>query len=168
MVEENAERGVQSVFIYVREAHPGEHYPAHSSFEQKMQHARDFRERVGVTRPILVDDLAGTTHRAFGTLPNMTYMLNAAHTVLFRANWTDPVTIQFALDYHFGVQDRRRSGLRQNPFYAELHGFRWVDDNAFFDGLELAGQQAVDDFHRAREMWSRGEHLGTIWNKLLS
>lgn len=168
MVDEYAERGVQSVFIYTREAHPGEHYPAHTTFEQKMQYARDFKKTVGVTRPILVDDLQGTTHRAFGTLPNMTYMLNSAHTVLFRANWTDPPTIRFVLDYHIGVQERRREGLRQNPFYAELHGFRWVDDEAFFAGLELAGPQAVDDFHRAREMWARGEHLGTIRNKLLS
>jgi hypothetical protein len=168
MVEEYADRGVQSVFVYTREAHPGEHYPAHASFEQKLQHARDFKEKVGVSRPILVDDLEGSTHRAFGTLPNMTYILNSAHTVLFRANWTDPLTIKFALDYHFGIQDKRRSGLRQNPFYAELHGFRWVDDKAFFKGLELAGQQAVDEFHRAREMWARGEHLGKIENKLLS
>jgi hypothetical protein len=168
MVDDYADRGVQSVFIYTREAHPGENYPAHTSFEQKLQYARDFKEIVGVRRLILVDDLNGTTHRAFGTLPNMTYILNSAHTILFRANWTDPLTIRFALDYHFGVLDRRRSGLRQNPFYMEMHGFRWVDDDAFFEGLELAGPQAVSDFRRAREMWARGEHLGQIKNKLLS
>lgn len=168
MVEDYADRGLQSAFIYTREAHPGEHYPAHSSFEQKLQHARDFREKVGVTRPILVDDLNGTTHRAFGTLPNMTYVLNTAHTVIFRANWTDPPTIRFALDYHFGALDRRRNGLRQNPFYAEMYGFRWVDDASFMEGLNLAGPKAVEDFQRAREIWARGEHLGTIRNTLLS
>jgi hypothetical protein len=168
MVEDYADRGLHSVFIYTREAHPGEHYPAHSSLEQKLQHARDFQKIVGVKRRILVDDLNGTTHRAFGTLPNMTYVLNSAHTVIFRANWTDPPTIRFALDYHFSALDRRRSGLRQNPFYAEMYGFRWVDDTAFAEGLNLAGPKAVEDFQRAREMWARGEHLGTIRNKLLS
>lgn len=133
-----------------------------------MQCARDFREMVEINRPILVDDLEGTAHRAFGTMPNMTYVLNQAHTVLFRANWTDPPTIQFALDYHFSVQDRRREGLRLNPFYAELHGFRWVDDDAFYDGLEVAGQRAIDEFRQAREMWNRGEHLGSLKNKTLS
>lgn len=88
--------------------------------------------------------------------------------MLFRANWTDPPTIKFALDYHFSVLDRRREGFRLNPFYAEMHGFRWVDDDAFFDGLELAGQDAIDDFKRAREAWSRGEHLGSVRNRLLS
>jgi hypothetical protein len=168
MVEDYADRNLQSVFVYCREAHPGERYSAHQSFEQKMQYARDFKERFGVRRPILVDDLDGTAHRAFGTLPNMTYVLNQAHTVMFRANWTDPPTIKFAVDYLFNVLDKRRSGLRLNPFYAELHGFRWVNDEVFFEGLELAGQQAVDDFHRAREIWSRGEHLGSIRNKLFS
>ncbi len=168
MVDEYAERGLQSHFVYVREAHPGENYPAHTSFDQKMQYARDFQKMVGVKRPILVDDLEGTTHQAFGTLPNMTYILNSAHTVIFRANWTDPPTIRFALDYHFGALDRRRSGLRQNPFYAEMYAFRWVDDSAFMEGLELSGQKAVDEFQKAREMWARGEHLGTIRNKLLS
>lgn len=168
MVEEYADRSLRSAFIYTREAHPGEVHPAHTSFDQKLAYAAEFRERFGVARPILVDDLEGTAHRAFGCLPNMTYILNQAHTVLFRANWTDPATIQFALDYHFDVLDRRRSGLRLNPFYAEFHGFRWVDDEAFFDGLELAGERAVAEFRQAQKRWSRGEHLGQIENKLLS
>lgn len=168
MVDEYVGRDLQSVFVYTREAHPGEHYSHHETMEQKLQYAREFRERFSVNRPILVDDLEGTAHRAFGTLPNMVYVLNQAQTVLFRANWTDPITIKFALDYHFDVLDRRRSGLRLNPFYAELHGFRWVDDGAFFEGLELAGQKAIDEFNEARARWARGEHLGAIGNKLLS
>ena len=168
MVDDYAARNLQSVFIYCREAHPGENYPAHQTFEQKLRYARDFRDHFNVRRPVLVDDLEGTAHRAFGTLPNMTYVLNQAHTVLFRANWTDPPTIRLALDYLFNVLDRRRSGLRLNPFYAELHGFRWVDDDAFFEGLELAGEQAISDFAHARELWARGENLGQISNKLFS
>ena len=106
--------------------------------------------------------------RAFGTLPNMTYIINQAHTVLFRANWTDPETIRFAVDYQLNVRARRREGLRLNPFYAEMHGFRWVDDDAFFEGLKLSGQKALDEFRAATRKWSRGEHLGTIRNNTLS
>jgi hypothetical protein len=168
MVEEYADRKLQSVFVYTREAHPGEHYSHHETFEQKLRYARDFRDKVNVKRPILVDDLEGTAHRAFGTMPNMTYILNQSNTVLFKANWTDPITIKFALDYHFNVLDRRREGLRLNPFYAELHGFRWVDDDAFFELLDLAGQKAVDEFKEAKARWARGEHLGSIENKLFS
>ncbi len=43
MAEEYAGRGVQFLFVYVREAHPGEHYPHHDSFERKLAHARAFQ-----------------------------------------------------------------------------------------------------------------------------
>ena len=56
-------RGVASVFVYTREAHPGEHFPAHQTFAKKLAHARAFRREFGITRRILVDDLAGTGHR---------------------------------------------------------------------------------------------------------
>lgn len=75
MAREYASRGFASVFVYTREAHPGERFPAHRSPEQKLAHARAFRERCAIERPILVDDLEGTGHRLYGTLPNMTYLL---------------------------------------------------------------------------------------------
>ena len=87
-------RGVQSVFLYVREAHPGEVYGEHDSFQRKLEHAREFRRRFGVERQILVDDLAGTAHEAFGMLPNMTYLISSSHTVVFRSAWTDPPTVR--------------------------------------------------------------------------
>lgn len=62
----------------------------------------------------------------------------------------------------------RGGGLRLNPFYAELHAFRWVDDDAFSDGLELARQRAVEESENARAQWPRGEHFGSVKNRLLS
>jgi hypothetical protein len=168
MLDDYADRNLQGVFVYVREAHPGERYPHHQTLEQKLEQAWALREHAGVRRPILVDDLDGTAHRAFGSMPNMTYILNRAHTVVFRANWTDPPTIRFALDYLYGVEDRRREGLRLNPFYAEIHGFRWVDDDAFFRDLAMAGPKAVTEFRDARARWARGEHLGRLRNETQS
>ena len=63
---EYSPRGVQSVFLYIREAHPGEDLPHHDSFQRKLDHARKFREQFRVRRRILVDDLDGAGHRAFG------------------------------------------------------------------------------------------------------
>jgi hypothetical protein len=60
MAREFGPKGVEFVFLYTREAHPGENYPAHKSFEQKLAHARTFRTELKVERPILVDDLTGT------------------------------------------------------------------------------------------------------------
>ncbi len=163
MAREYASRGFASVFVYTREAHPGERFPAHRSPEQKLAHARAFRERCAIERPILVDDLEGTGHRLYGTLPNMTYLLGRGGRVLFRADWTDAATIEAVLRYILASRAGRREGLRLKPFYAEFVGYRWSDQAAFDEGLELAGQQAVDDFARAMERWTRqGQVPGRI------
>ncbi len=160
MAEEYAPRDVRSLFIYVREAHPGEYYPHHDSFERKLAHAREFQRQFDVQRSILVDDLEGTIHRAFGGLPNMTYILNRAHTVAFRSDWTDAITVRVALDYLLLNQERRSAGAKLVPFYAELMGFRMSDPEAFDAALERNGPKAVAEMRAAREMWAQGKHLG--------
>ncbi len=154
--------GVASVFVYVREAHPGEHYPHHDSFERKLSHAREFRRIFEGDRPILVDSLSGTAHRAFGGLPNMTYIVNQTHTIIFRSDWTDAPTMRFALDYLLDAQKRRRDGERLAPFYAEIMGFRARDEDAFDRALERNGPRAVTEMQAARQLWARGEHLGSV------
>ena len=64
------DQGVGSIFLYTHEAHPGEYYPHHTSMEQKLWHARDLCDKLGVTRPILVDALDGACHRAYGSFRN--------------------------------------------------------------------------------------------------
>jgi len=49
---------VRSVFVYTREAHPGENYQHHTSIEDKRRNVRAFREQSGVRRQILLDDVA--------------------------------------------------------------------------------------------------------------
>ncbi len=162
MAEEYAGRGVQFLFVYVREAHPGEHYPHHDNLERKLAHARAFQQQFNVRRPILVDDLQGTAHRAYGGLPNMTYIVSRANQVVFKSDWTDPPTIRWAVDYLLGVQDLRRRGGRVAPFYAELQGYRWSDPAGFQTGLERDGPKAVREFAEAQARWARGEHLGSL------
>jgi len=69
-----ANRAVRSVFIYTREAHPGENYRHHTSIEDKRRNARAFREQSGVCRQILPDDLGGSAHR-----PRGFYSLQVGH-----------------------------------------------------------------------------------------
>lgn len=157
MAREFASKGFASVFIYTREAHPGENFPAHRSFEQKLAHARAFREKFQIERPILVDDLVGTGHKLYGALPNMTYLIGRRGKVLFRADWTDPPTVHSMLNYVLGSRARRREGWRLVPFYAEFVGYRWNDPAKFQEGLERAGPQAVADFAAAME---RRKHQG--------
>lgn len=70
-----SDRAVRSVFIYTREAHPGENYRHHQSMDDKRRNARAFQEHSKVRRQILLDDLSGSAHRAYGALPNMTWIM---------------------------------------------------------------------------------------------
>lgn len=157
MAREYAPKGFAFVFVYTREAHPGEHYGPHHSMEQKLAHARAFQESSKVERPILLDDLVGTGHKLYGELPNMTYIIGRGGRVLFRSDWTDAPTIEFFLKYLVDVRARRRSGEKMAGFYAEFVGYRNVNDEKFIEGLEVAGPQAVADFKRMLSNWSKQE-----------
>jgi hypothetical protein len=84
--------------IYVREAHPGERYPAPDSFETKLAHARNFKRLEEIPWPVLVDDLAGTVHRAYGGLPNAAYVIDAEGRVAFKDQWASASALRRALD----------------------------------------------------------------------
>ena len=162
MAKEYALKGVSFVFVYTREAHPGEHCPAIRSMDQKLAHARAFRDELGVDRPILVDELDGAGHRLYGSLPNMTYLISRAGKVLFKAAWTDAPTIRFALEYVLASRDRRRDGLRLAPFYVELVGYRTKDPDKFLEGLARNGSRAVADWAAFTKCSPRGPRPGRI------
>lgn len=143
------EQGVGSVFLYTNEAHPGEHYPHLTSFEQKLRHARALRDRLGVTRPIWADSLEGDCHRAYGSMPNMTWIFDRRGTVVYRSDWSDSRSVDDALAMLLGVPERRRAGERAVPFTVERMEYRSADRDRFYEGLALAGPKAVEEFRRA-------------------
>jgi hypothetical protein len=151
MARDYADKGFGFVFLYTREAHPGENFPAHKTMEQKLSHAQAFKEQFQIARSILVDDLVGTGHKLYGMLPNMTYIVGRGGKVLFRADWTDPPTIETAIRYIQNARARRREGLHMAPFYAEIVGYRWNSPAKVMEGLNRAGPKAIEDFERAME-----------------
>jgi hypothetical protein len=141
-----ADRGVTSVFIYTREAHPGELVRHHTSMDVKRANARAFLEHSSVRRPILLDDLAGTVHHAYGILPNTAWIIGSNGRILYKANWTAAADVAAALadilDAH-----ARRGRDRLVPMQTERVGWRHNDPRGFRAGLERAGPQAVRDFY---------------------
>jgi hypothetical protein len=89
---------VQFLTVLVREAHPGTRYGHHQSYEQKMRHARDFREVEGISWPVLVDHLDGDVHRTYGELPNKVVLVDTEGRVAFEAKWNHAPTIRRALE----------------------------------------------------------------------
>jgi len=141
-----ADRDVGSVFLYTHEAHPGEHYPHLTSMEQKLEHATALRDVRGVARPIVVDALDGAAHRAYGTMPNMSWIFTKSGVPVYKSDWTDSRSIANALDYVLDVGRRRKGGGRLAPFKVERLDYRDADRDAFFRGLEVNGPKAVDEY----------------------
>ena len=84
------DQGFEFFIVYSREAHPGENYPHHESFEQKKEYAKKLRELNKVNEiSILLDDIEGSTHLAYGLLPNMVYLLDREGTIVYKSDWTD-------------------------------------------------------------------------------
>ena len=86
------------LLIYVREAHPGERLGPHQSMEEKLAAARLLQPRYGEARRILVDNLDGDFHRAYGSMPNVIYVVRPDGTIHYRANWATPAGVRNSLD----------------------------------------------------------------------
>jgi hypothetical protein len=146
IAERYAADNVGSIFLYTHEAHPGEHYPHHTSMARKLAHACALRDELGVSRPILVDSLDGACHRAYGSMPNMTWIFARSGMPVYKSNWTDANSVENALIYFLDVVKRRRGGERLAPFQVERLDYRDSDREAFFEGLALSGPKAVREF----------------------
>ena len=149
VADDFADKKIGSVFIYTHEAHPGEHYPHLTSMEQKFRHAADLRAKLNVTRPILADALGGECHRAYGSMPNMTWIFNRAGIVVYKSDWSDAHSVRNALEYFSDVPRRRKMGERLVPFQTERLDYRRSDPQLFNEGLERSGPKAVIEFRDA-------------------
>lgn len=85
-------------YLYVREAHPGDRLPSHATYDQKREQAEFFRQADAVPWPVLVDDLEGTVARAYTTLPNAQFLIDADGRVVFRGDVAHGPTLYRALD----------------------------------------------------------------------
>ena len=146
MAARYAHRSVRSVFLYTREAHPGENYRHHSSMDDKRNNARAFRTEFDVKRQILLDDVEGTAHRAYGTLPNMSWIIGPRGMIHYKAAWTDPIDIEDALRYSLDAVERR-SRDKPLPYHSERLKWRMREDEKFRVRLVKNGPQAVKDFY---------------------
>lgn len=95
-----AERGEteQWLMVYVREAHPGEDMPAHKTMEQKRDQAERLKREGAVPWPIILDELDGSTHQRYSTLPNHVFLIDEDGVVAFRGEFVHAPTLFRALE----------------------------------------------------------------------
>jgi hypothetical protein len=140
-------------FVYTREAHPGEHVGHHETFADKLGNATLLRDEVGIRRPIVVDDLAGTAHRAYGLLPNMTWVVGRGGRILYKADWNSARNVEAFLERHEQGRRRRPASGAVAAYVTEQIEYRDVDREAFYDRLRRNGPRSYDEFKRAEALW---------------
>ncbi len=68
------------------------------SFEQKWRDGERFKQEENIPYPVVVDDLAGTTHQVYGGLADPTYLIDADGRVAFYNMWTHAPTLHEAIE----------------------------------------------------------------------
>jgi hypothetical protein len=121
--------GSRLAFVYTREIHPDEPIPPkgrvvspHRTLDEKLAAARLLMEEFALTMPILVDDVIGTVHRAFGALPFQAVVIDRAGIVVFRSEWVDAGQLGAVLA---NLDDRERfagEGSMRNSYSEGLWG----------------------------------------------
>jgi len=139
---------VDSVILYVREAHPGAAIPAHGSIEDKRSCVRRLIDEDGERRTVLVDGIDGAAHAAFGGLPNAVFIINRNGCVLYRADWNNPAATRKAL----------ADLLADRPVRAKSY-FRPARPTVAARTLRRAGPGSALDFFKSLP--------SLVWNNLI-
>ena len=142
------------MFIYTREAHPGENVLHHDGFERKLACAGLLAEEAGIGRDILVDDLDGTVHRAYGLMPNMTWVIDRGGRVVYKANWTGAANVEAFLDRFLAGRAEHPAGTLPVMYETQQAEFRYPDRKRFMQHLLRNGPRAVAEFEKAQQLWA--------------
>lgn len=137
---------IEFLFVYVREAHPGERLPAHNSLTQKIRAARVLRDEEDIKMPMVVDDLRGSIHRKYSQLPNSAFLVDKSGRIVFRCMWASPEKLGHAITELLQIQQERGiehavvaggQDLSMPLSYGILFSYR---------ALERGGEEALRDF----------------------
>jgi hypothetical protein len=143
------------VFIYTREAHPGENVPHHDSCEDKLACAALLAEETGIGRDILVDGLAGTAHRAYGLMPNMTWVIARGGRIAYKADWTSAANVEAFLERFLAARGEHPPGTVPVLYGTQQAEFRYPDRERFMQRLRRNGPRAVAEFEKAQHLWAQ-------------
>lgn len=139
---------VEFLSVYIREAHPGERIPHHTSGNQKFRRAREWAEEQGIPWRVAVDVLHGTTHKAYGCLPNSAYLIDRTGHVAYRTLWAGQESVlRESLRKLVENEDEGRYqvtlGEDEKLLIPLIHGAA-----EFGQVISRAGPKAEEDFRR--------------------
>ncbi len=138
-------RGVEVLFVYTKEAHPGENYPELFSFEEKMERASDFRAKNCISRPVWVDGWDEYAHKRYGYGPNMSFIVDRNGQVVFKANWTNTALLRETVVAILKAEVDRAKGHPVALFTAERIYPGIAPVEMYIEGLKHNGPTALLD-----------------------
>src|SRR5438105_1192775 len=80
---------------------------------------RSAESRMAYKTTVLVDDLNGKVHVAYGSLPNMVYIIEKSGKIVFKAMWTDHNEIESVLANLVLADRLRDQGIRVKASFTE-------------------------------------------------
>jgi peroxiredoxin len=107
LYDEYSDDDVEFLFVYVREAHPGEDLPPHKNMADKVHAAEVLRDEEELEMPILIDELGGKVHRKYSGQPNPTFLIDKSGRVAYRQLATNPTNLGDAIDELLKLQKER-------------------------------------------------------------
>ncbi len=152
---------VKFIMLYVREAHPGEHFTQAETMEEKLEYARALKEFYDIPWTVAADNVDGDLHRALDPKPNSAYLMNSEGTILFRSLWAaDRDAIRQALDAAAAgrVPVRQQSNALIGPVVRAMGKVQEV--------MERGGPQAVRDLWRAGFPMALAGRVATFFSPL--
>jgi hypothetical protein len=111
--------------VLIRQEHPGERRGPYRSYQEKAESAREYEHEEGITWTVLIDDLAGTVHEAYGGAAAPVYLIDAQGKVAFYGVLAHAPTLKRAIDalLNKGGRGIARSGVDRAPHvFASLVG----------------------------------------------
>ncbi len=137
------------LFVYTREAHPGERLPAHSSMAGKIEAASLLRDEEDLSLPMVIDDLRGSIHRKYSKLPNPAYLIDLSGRVTFRCMWASAEALEKAVTELLELQ--RQRGMTNGVVNGGEDLAMPLSYNALFSyrALERGGARSLADFREA-------------------
>ena len=137
---------VEFLFVYVREAHPGEEIGPHQEMSEKVRAAELLRHEEDIEMPIIVDDLNGRIHKKYGKAPNPTYLIDRSGRIAFRMLNTNATVLGQAIEELLERQEER--GTDHVVVHGgEYHGIPKASALLHTHrALKRGGSKSVDDF----------------------
>ena len=152
---------VDFIMLYVREAHPGEHFTQSETMEEKLEHARALQEFYDIQWTVAADNIDGDLHRALDPKPNAAFLMNSEGIILFRSLWAadrDAMRQALAAAAAGRAPERKQSETLLGPVIRAMGQVQEV--------MNRGGPQAVSDLWRAGFPMALAGRVATFFTPL--